>query len=70
MKLPDNVLNKESTHKTNSLNTMTLTGLSLMWGVMLQLINPWWSIGVVLCLLAGYGNEISERKKTTSTLSL
>lgn len=70
MKLPDNVLNKESTHKTNSLNTMTLTGLSLMWGVMLQLINPWWSIGVVLCLLAGYGNEISERKKTTNTLSL
>jgi len=70
MKLPETVLNKESTHKTNSLNTMTLTGLSLMWGVMLQLINPWWSIGVVLCLLAGYGNEISERKKTTNTLSL
>ena len=70
MKLPETVLNKESTHKTNSLNTMTLTGLSLMWGVMLQLINPWWSIGVVLCLLAGYGNEISERKKTTTSLSL
>lgn len=70
MKLPETVLNKESTHKTNSLNTMTLTGLSLMWGVMLQLINPWWTIGVVLCLLAGYGNEISERKKTTNTLSL
>lgn len=70
MKISDNVLNKESTHKTNSLNTMTLTGLSLMWGVMLNLISPYWTIGVVLCLLAGYGNEISERKKTTTSLSL
>ena len=70
MKLPETVLNKESTHKTNSLNTMTLTGLSLMWMTALSLISPWWNIATVLCLLAGYGNEISERKKTTSTLSL
>ena len=70
MKIPENILNKESTHRTNSLNTMTLTGLSLMWGVMLNLISPYWTIGVVLCLLAGYGNEISERKKTTTSLSL
>ena len=70
MKLPDNVLNKESSHKTNSLNTMTLTGLSLMWMTALGLISPWWNIGTVLCLLAGYGNEISERKKNTNTLSL
>ena len=70
MKLPETVLNKESSHKTNSLNTMTLTGISLLWGVMLNLISPYWTIGVVLCLLAGYGNEISERKKNTNTLSL
>tara|TARA_R110000803_G_scaffold36651_1_gene78755 strand:+ start:2502 stop:2714 length:213 start_codon:yes stop_codon:yes gene_type:complete len=62
MKLPD-YLNKESTHKTNTLNTMSLTGLSLLWGTMLGLINPWWTIGTVLFLTAGYGSEINKRKE-------
>ena len=70
MKISDKILNKESTHKTNSLNTMTLTGISLLWGTMLGLISPYWTIGTVLCLLAGYGNEISERKKQVTTLSI
>jgi len=60
MKLPE-YLNKESTHKTNTLNTMTLTGLSLLWGTMLGLINPYWNIATVLILLAGYGSEIKKR---------
>lgn len=60
MKLPD-YLNKESTHTTNNLNTMTLTGLSLLWGTMLGLINPYWNIAAVFILLAGYGSEIKKR---------
>ena len=68
MKMPD--MNKQSTHKTHSLNTLTLTGLSLLWGTMLGLINPWWNIATVLLLLAGYGNEISERKKQIESLSI
>lgn len=68
MKMPD--MNRESSHKTNSLNTLTLTGLSLMWGTMLGLINPWFNILTVLLLVAGYGNEISERKKAIESLKI
>ena len=62
MKIPD-YLNKESTHKTNTLNTMTLTGLSLLWGCMLGLLSPWWNIGTVIFLMSGYGSEINKRKE-------
>lgn len=61
MKIPD--LNKESTHVTGAINTLTLTGISLLWGTMLGLLNPWWNIATVLCLLAGYGNEVRKRDK-------
>jgi hypothetical protein len=67
MKLPD-YLNKESTHQTNTLNTMTLTGLSLLWGTMLGLLNPYWNIATVLCLLAGYGSEINKRNEQSDRL--
>ena len=60
MKMPD-YLNKESSHVTGSINTLTLTGVSLLWGTMLGLISPWWNIATVLILLAGYGNEIRKR---------
>ena len=63
-------MNKQSSHKTHSLNTLTLTGISLLWGTMLGLINPWWNIATVLLLLAGYGNEISERKKEIESLKI
>ena len=68
MKMPD--MNKQSSHKTHSLNTLTLTGISLLWGTMLGLINPWWNIATVLLLLAGYGNEITERKKEIESLKI
>ncbi|MEK9697458.1 MAG: hypothetical protein VW270_16965 [Candidatus Poseidoniales archaeon] len=68
MKLPD--IKTQSSHKTNSLNTLTLTGLSILWGVMLQLISPWWLIGSAFLLMSGFGNEISERKKDVTTLSV
>lgn len=60
MKLPE-YMNRESSHVTNVLNTMTLTGVSLLWGVMLGLISPWWNIATVLLLAAGYGSEIRKR---------
>ena len=62
MKLPE-TLTKESTHITGAINTLTLTGISLLWGTMLGLLNPWWNIATVLCLLAGYGNEVRKRDK-------
>ena len=44
------------------MNTFTLTGISLLWGQMLGMINPWFTIATVLCLLIGYGSEINSRK--------
>lgn len=61
MKVPE-YLTRESTHTTLGVNTMSLTGISLLWGTMLGLINPWWTIATVLCLMAGFGNEIRKRE--------
>jgi len=60
VKIPES-LNKESTHMTSALNTLTLTGISVLWGVMLGLISPWWMIASILSLFAGYGNEVKKR---------
>ena len=61
MKLPE-YLNKESSHKTLGVNTMSLIGLSLMWGHMLQLISLWFLPVTILSLMAGFGNEIRKRE--------
>lgn len=37
---------------------MGLTGISVLWAVMLDLITPWWLILAVLCITAGYGSEV------------
>lgn len=58
------ITDRQSRYKNGSLGTLTLTGLSLLWGVMLNLISPWWLIASVLTLLAGYSNEIAERQNT------
>jgi hypothetical protein len=60
MKLPENMM-KESSHKVNVLNTMSLTGISVLWGVMLGLISPWWMIASVMALFAGFGSEVTKR---------
>ena len=62
MKLPES-LNRESSHKVDALNTLTLIGISVLWGVMLDLISPWWMILSSLFLLSGYGSEIERRKE-------
>lgn len=60
MKLPES-WNKESSHKTLGVNTMSLIGLSLMWGHMLNLISLWFLPLTIVTLLAGFGNEIRKR---------
>ena len=60
MKLPE-YLNKESTHVTLGVNTMSLLGLSLTWGHMLEMISLWFLPLTVLSLLAGFGSEIRKR---------
>lgn len=54
-------MSKESSHVTLGVNTMSLIGLSLVWGHMLQLISLWFLPLTVLTLLAGFGNEIRKR---------
>lgn len=60
MKLPE-YFKQESSHKTLGVNTMSLLGLSLLWGHMLSLISLWFLPLTVMCLLAGFGNEIRKR---------
>ena len=60
MKIPE-YISKESSHVTLGVNTMSLIGLSLVWGHMLQLISLWFLPLTVLTLLAGFGNEIRKR---------
>ncbi|MDB4541776.1 hypothetical protein N9245_00410 [bacterium] len=61
MKIPEAW--KDKHYITMGINTISLTGLSLLWAVMLDLISPWWLILSVVTILSGYGNEIKERNK-------
>jgi hypothetical protein len=60
MKMPE-YFQKESSHQTLGVNTMSLIGLSLIWGHMLNLISLWFLPLTLLTLLAGFGNEIRKR---------
>ena len=42
------------------LNAFTLTGVSLVWGHLLDLINPWFLPLTIAVLLVGYGSEIKR----------
>ena len=65
MRLPD-YMTRESTHRTNSLNTLSLLGISLVWGHMLGLISLWFLPLTILSIMAGYGNEIQPRNQHKS----
>ena len=60
MKIPD-YWKSESTHKTDPLNTLSLIGVSLMSGHMLDLISLWFLPLTIITLLAAYGSEINKR---------
>jgi len=57
MKLPTKNL-------STGLNTLTLTGISLLRGQMLGLLNPWFTPLTILCILIGYGQELVIKKET------
>ena len=38
-------------------NTMTLAGVSLLWGQMLGYLHPYFTPLTILCILIGYGSE-------------
>ena len=61
MKLPD-YFNRESSHIVSAMNTISMVGISLLWGVMLDLIPLGWIALSILCCLSGYGSEIEKRK--------
>jgi hypothetical protein len=46
--------------KAEGVNTMSLTGLSLLWGVMLGLISPWFSLLSEFCIAIGFGSEVKK----------
>ena len=52
---------KKPTMKAGAFNTLTLTGLSLLWAVMLGLIHPGWITLTAICLLGGYGSELKNQ---------
>ncbi len=60
MKIPEAWKN-DSSHKANPLNTLSLIGLSLMWGHMLGLISIWFMPLTVITLISAYGHEITKR---------
>jgi len=60
MRIPE-YLKQDSSHVTLGVNTMSLIGLSLTWGHMLNLISLWFLPLTILTLLAGFGNEIRKR---------
>ena len=61
MKIPDS-WKHESSHKVTSLNTLSLIGISLLWGHMLGLISLWFLPLTIISLLAAYGSEINKRQ--------
>ena len=62
MKIPE-YMKKTTPMVSTGVNTCSLTGLSLLWGTMLGLISPWWTIATVLLLLEGFGSELRKRKE-------
>ena len=48
------------------LNTFTLVGISLLWGQMLGLLNPYFTVLTVLALLVGFGSEVKYATNKTT----
>ena len=61
MKIPE-YLKKESSHKTLGVNTMSLVGISLLWGHMLNLISLWFLPLTIFAVMSGFGNEVTKRE--------
>ena len=51
--------------KTRYINTMSIAGVSLLWGQMLGMLNPWFTPLTVLTLMIVYGSELQQPKSET-----
>lgn len=51
-----------SEEKTKFINTMSITGISMLWGQMLGMLNPWFTPLTVLTIIIGYGSELQRPK--------
>ena len=56
---------EQYSQKTRYINTMSIAGVSLLWGQMLGMLNPWFTPLTVLTLMIGYGSELQQPKSET-----
>ena len=54
-------LSTDTKFQTLGLNTMTFTGVSLLWGQMLGLISVWFTPLTIITLLIAYGSEVNNK---------
>ena len=60
-------INTQNKYESLGLNTASLTGVSLLWGQMLGLLNLYFTPLTVLILLLGYGSEVKYRHEVDTT---
>jgi len=48
---------------STAFNTFTLAGISMLWGQMLGLVNPWFTPVTILTIIIGYGSEIRLKQE-------
>jgi len=56
------VLNWEGKSTAGTFNAFTLSGISLLWGHMLNLISPWFVPLTIILLMMGYSQEVKQPK--------
>ena len=57
-----------SEEKTRYINTMSLTGLSLLWGQMLGMLSPWFTPLTIITVIIGYGSELNKPTQSNSSI--
>ncbi len=66
MKLPDT----KKAPSAGKFNVFTLLGVSLAWGHMLDLIHIYLLPLTVLCVIVGYGSELTAKPEDKTNLEL
>jgi hypothetical protein len=49
-----------SEEKTKFINTMSIAGVSMLWGQMLGMLSPWFTPLTVITIIIGYGSELQK----------
>jgi len=55
--------NWEGRATAGTFNAMTLTGISLLWGHMLNMISPWFIPLTVITICVGFSQEVKQPEK-------